>query len=704
MNTNRKKPYKLATTFALSLITASIHATPITNEIDNNLLSSPQRFIVHLNDSAVTTKYNQPISQKAIQLAKVMLLQATVEKVNAEVFHTLSNINAIAVKLTAEQKSKLLADANVNFIEKDPRRYLLSAPTLSNTDGESTPYGISMVQATQLSDSQSGNTKVCIMDTGYTLSHPDLPNNGITGDDGYGNNNTGNWYNDGNGHGTHVAGTIAALGGNNQGVVGVNPSGQLGLHIVKVFNDSGQWAYGSDIVAAINQCETAGANITSMSLGGGASSTAERQAFDNSYQRGMLHIAAAGNSGNSTSSYPASYDSVISVAAVDSAGVKASFSQYNAQVEIAAPGVGVNSTWNNNGYKSISGTSMATPHVSGVAALVWSNNLNCSNQEIRDALNATAEDKGAAGRDTSYGYGIVKAKFASDYLANSNCGNNNVDKNPIANFNHTINGKTVQFIDSSSDDNGIVSYLWSFGDGNSSTAQSPSHSYINDGIYQVTLTVKDTIAQSGKKSTSLNINTNIGSCSDYTQWDENTIYRLGDKAAYNNRKYEAIWWSTGAKPTVFTNVWRDEGQCDTNGNQTPIAGFNTSISGLSVSFSNTSTDDVAITSYAWFFGDGNTASTQNPNHSYTTTGTYQVSLTVTDEESATDTFSTNITVSEASQGCANLGTWSATSIYLTDTQVALNGNKYQANWWTKNQNPEQNSGAWQVWSNLGICN
>ena len=150
----------------------------------------------------------------------------------------LPSINAYVAHASDEQIAALKSNPSVATVERDPKRYLPAiTPWAIEPQAETTPYGISMVQANQLSDSASGNSKVCIMDTGYTLGHPDLPNTGITGDDGYGSHNTGVWSNDGNGHGTHVAGTIAALGGNNTGVVGVNPSGQLGLHIVKVFND-----------------------------------------------------------------------------------------------------------------------------------------------------------------------------------------------------------------------------------------------------------------------------------------------------------------------------------------------------------------------------------------------------------------------------------------------------------------------------------
>ena len=212
-----------------------------------------------------------------------------------------------------------------------------------------------------------------------------------------------------------ITGTIAAMN-NNVGIVGVTP-GTVQLYIVRVFGRV--LSYTSDMIDAANRCASAGANIISMSLGSNSSSTTEQAKFDELNAQGILSIAAAGNAGDTSFSYPASYSSVISVAAIDSSKVVASFSQRNNQVDIAAPGVGILSTAIPGGYVSKQGTSMACPHVSAVAALIWSAKPSATNEQVRTALINTAEDLGVVGRDDLYGYGLVRAKQALDYLITS---------------------------------------------------------------------------------------------------------------------------------------------------------------------------------------------------------------------------------------------------------------------------------------------
>merc|ERR1712038_766492 len=190
---------------------------------------------------------------------------------------------------------------------------------------------------------------------------------------------------------------------------------------VKVFNDNGNWAWGSSLIAAVEECVDSGSNIVSMSLGGGGFSQIAYDAYERIFKEDdVLLVAAAGNGGNTAYSYPASYDFVMSVAATDSNNNVAGFSQKNDQVDIAAPGVSVLSTLprhvSGSGYDSWSGTSMATPHVSGVAALVWSLDTTKSAAEIRGILEASAQDLGSQGRDNSYGHGLVRADRARDMM------------------------------------------------------------------------------------------------------------------------------------------------------------------------------------------------------------------------------------------------------------------------------------------------
>lgn len=385
----------------------------------NQLLDrkTKDRFIVTFKESSGADTGTSDASAPPGSAIKAMVngklnsanTQSLLNAYGAKTNRVMAKHRMASVSMNKATLAKLRNNPQVASISSDPKRELMA---------QTTPYGIPMVQGDLLAQNNLSARKVCVIDTGFNLGHPDLgdQNNGVTGQAN--NSQVGNWYNDGNGHGTHVAGTISALA-NNEGVIGVYPG--VDLHVVKIFNDGGSWTFASDLILAIEQCQNAGANVVNMSLGGGSASSAENTAMQNFVDQGVMLVAAAGNDGNSSFSYPASYDSVISVAAVGSNENRASYSQYNSQVEIAGPGSSVNSTYPTNTYASLSGTSMATPHVVGAAALVWSFFPQCSNEQIRSALNATAKDKGAQGRDNLYGYGIVKSKDAYDYLNTFGC-------------------------------------------------------------------------------------------------------------------------------------------------------------------------------------------------------------------------------------------------------------------------------------------
>ena len=202
--------------YKLSLLAAAI-ALPITALSINaqTIIKEEQRFIVTFKQASSLKDQKDPITQSYRTNA---LFDTAAAKIDAQIVKRLPSANAMALILTVEQKTALENDASVQSIEVDPKRYLAA---------ESTPYGITMVQAQQLSDSGSVNQKVCIMDTGYDLGHEDLPLSWVSGSDGYASYNSGNWDEDGHGHGTHVSGIIAALGNNVVGVVGVNPNNNL---------------------------------------------------------------------------------------------------------------------------------------------------------------------------------------------------------------------------------------------------------------------------------------------------------------------------------------------------------------------------------------------------------------------------------------------------------------------------------------------
>lgn len=330
----------------------------------------------------------------------------------------LENNNAIAAELTDIQLQQITSNENIEYIELDPVREIQS---------EQRSYGISMIQAPQLSDSATGDIKVCIVDTGYDISHPDLPSAAnITGEvettAANGERDLGVWYEDSYGHGTHMAGTIAALGNNDIGMSGVNPSGNLNLHIVKVLDNSNWWrAYGSDLIAAVDACVESGANIINLSLGGHEASLAEEEAIQQAYDAGVLVVSAAGNGGTSDAFYPASYDAVISATAVDKHENIWMFSNNNDQVELSAAGVEVKSTMRDGGYATWDGTSISAAMVSGGLALLWSHHQECTNKEIRNIAQITAKDRGEQGYDTQYGYGILQIADADERINNAGC-------------------------------------------------------------------------------------------------------------------------------------------------------------------------------------------------------------------------------------------------------------------------------------------
>lgn len=269
---------------------------------------------------------------------------------------------------------------------------------------------------------------IAVLDTGVDMNHPDLmsgiwknprevPDNGIDDDangfidDVHGWNfaeDTNRIYDD-HGHGTHVAGIAAARINNTIGIAGM--AGGATIMPVDVFPLPAFGTY-EDLIRAIVYATDNGADVINMSLGATSYSLGEEAAVDYAWNHGVVVVAAAGNTGRNTYHYPAAHRNAIAVAATDASDNRASFSTYGDFVDISAPGVSVFSTLMSGGYGSMSGTSMATPHVAGLAALLFSLNPRLTNAQVRALIETNADDLGTAGWDPYFGSGRINARRA----------------------------------------------------------------------------------------------------------------------------------------------------------------------------------------------------------------------------------------------------------------------------------------------------
>lgn len=339
---------------------------------------------------------------------------------------------------------------------------------------------------------------VAVIDTGVKQSLEDLANTKFVAGWDFVNND--NDPTDDEGHGSHVTGTIAQSTNNGVGVAGI--AYDASIMPVKVLDRRGSGSY-DDIADGIYWAADNGADIINMSLGGSSSLTILEDAVNYAWNKGVVVVCAAGNDGVSTPFYPAAYPNAISVSATTYLDTLASYSNYGSTIDISAPGgdSGDNNgdgyddmilqntfSHNSDGYYFYAGTSMASPHVAGVAALVKAANPSLSNSQIRGILEDTADDLGASGWDNIYGNGRLNA-----YKAVSAAGGGTpVNSPPTAGFTFSTSDLSVTFTDTSSDSDGtVVSWLWDFGDGSTSTLQNPTHTYSADGTYSVTLTVTD---------------------------------------------------------------------------------------------------------------------------------------------------------------------------------------------------------------------
>ncbi len=329
---------------------------------------------------------------------------ALIKAHNGEVKNSMPQIHAVTATIPVTAIGALQNNPNIRYIEEDKYVQLLQSQPV--------PWGVNRIDAERVWSSNTGKgVVIAICDTGIDYDHPDLAANCIAGKSFV--DYTADPMDD-DGHGTHCAGIAAALN-NEIGVVGVAP--QASLMPVKILNYNGgavfSWVADGIMWAADN-----GADVISLSIGYDSHVQPWQDACDYAYYtKGCVVVAASGNDGNPGGNndcvdYPARYASTIAVAATTQSDSRASFSSTGPDVELAAPGYQIYSTLWDNTYDTMSGTSMACPHVAGVAALVIASCIT-NNVDVRNQMASTAEDLGATGRDIRYGYGLVDAEAAA---------------------------------------------------------------------------------------------------------------------------------------------------------------------------------------------------------------------------------------------------------------------------------------------------
>ena len=332
-------------------------------------------------------------------------------------------INGRSVVLPAKAVKALSQRAEIKRIDDDLIVSVLGKPSNPGKKPkeekpqpeQSIPWGIDRIDADGVWNLNTGNgIKVGIIDSGIDKDHLDLTVYG-----GINIINSRKSYDDDCGHGTHVAGTVAALD-NEIGVVGVAPEAHL--YAIKVLNRRGS-GYLSDVIKGLQWSIDNGMQVVNMSLGSSSDNQSYHDAIIAAYNAGITIVAAAGNDGQYGGQiyYPAKYPETIAVSATNINDELAYFSSYGEEIDLAAPGQDVNSTWNDGYYHVGNGTSMATPHVVGAAALVLAdpdlkcdldNDLECSPSEVQQRLEQTAEWLSGLTSDQQ-GSGLVDAEEAA---------------------------------------------------------------------------------------------------------------------------------------------------------------------------------------------------------------------------------------------------------------------------------------------------
>lgn len=332
----------------------------------------------------------------------------------AEQVGQIDRIGVRVVRVPAERLERVLAalshNPTIEFAERDVLAQALLVPSDPSYPSQ---WHLPKIRSAEAWDLGTGQRRdiLAVVDTGVAYEHGDLKGKLLQGYNFVaGNNNAA----DDNGHGTLVAGAAAALSNNSVGVAGV--AWQCQILPVKVLDASGSGSH-SAIANGIIYAADQGARVINLSLGSSVGSRTLERAVNYAWGKNAVLVAAAGNNGTNALVYPAAYPNVLGVSALDSNDALPSWSSFGSHVMLAAPGVNILTTHVGGGYGYASGTSLATPLVSGVAALVVGARPELTNSEVRQVLQGTATDLGTAGYDQSFGYGRVDAYAAVKFAA-----------------------------------------------------------------------------------------------------------------------------------------------------------------------------------------------------------------------------------------------------------------------------------------------
>jgi serine protease len=467
----------------LVLVWLSLTAAASAQEIQTPENAIPGQYIVVLNEQRVSRAQVRTLADDVARQYGGRVLRVYERA-----------LRGYAVALSATAAAALARSPQVRYVEQDSVREIVAVQTgatwgLDRIDQRDRP-----LDGNYTYNTTAPTVHAYIIDTGIRRTHGDF--GGRVSATGFTSITDGNGTNDCNGHGTHVAGTV---GGTTYGV-----AKQVALHAVRVLNCSGSGST-SGVIAGVewvtaNHVSPAVAN---MSLGGGAS-TALDDAVRNSIASGVTYAVAAGNSNaNACSSSPARVSQALTVGSSTSADARSSFSNFGTCVDLFAPGSSITSAWytNDTATNTINGTSMASPHVAGVAALYLATDPTASAATVHAAVVNNASVNKLTGIGTGSPNRLLYALFDSGP----------VDAPPSAAFTFSCSGLSCTFNGTgSTDDNGISSYAWNFGDGQSDSGAIVAHAYASGGTFTVQLTVTDGAGQSDTETQSVTVSGGTG--------------------------------------------------------------------------------------------------------------------------------------------------------------------------------------------------